>query len=105
MLSMTVHRGIQVNLPASQTGQVDKRNYISIGITEDERIFLDKQEIPLSSLLDHLKKKKKGHPDQPVFINADRAVRYQMIIEVLDRVRAAGLKKVSLETQEKTDES
>ena len=44
-------------------------------------------------------------PDQPVFINADQAVRYQTIIDVLDRVRSAGFTAVSLETREKADES
>lgn len=105
MLSMTIHRGIQVNLPASETGQIDRRSYISIGITQDERLFLNEQEISLSNLLDHLQTENKDHPDQPVFINADRAVRYQMIIHVLDKVRAAGLRKVSLETRENVDES
>lgn len=105
MLSMTVHRGIQVNLPASETGQIDRRSYISISITRDERLFLNKQEISLSNLLGHLKKKNENHPDQPVFINADQEVRYQMIIDVLDKVRSAGFRRVSLETREKVDES
>jgi biopolymer transport protein ExbD len=104
MLSMTVHRGIQVNLPASETGRIDKQDYLSISITGDEKIFLNKREIPLPSLLDQLKKEKEDHPEHPVFINADQSVRYQIIIEVLDRVRAAGLRKVSLATREKANE-
>jgi biopolymer transport protein ExbD len=54
--------------------------------------------------LDQLKKEKEDHPEHPVFINADQSVRYQIIIEVLDRVRAAGLRKVSLATREKANE-
>ena len=104
MLSMTIHRGIQVNLPASETGQVDRRNYISISITRDQRIFLNRQETPLSSLFGYLRREKENHPDRPVFINADRSVPYQMIIDVLDKVRAAGLQKVSLSIQEKFNE-
>lgn len=105
MLSMTVHRGIQVNLPVSETGQIDRENYISISITRDKRLFLNKQEISLSSLLRHLEEEKEHNPDQPVFINADKAVHYQMIIDVLDKVRTAGLSRVSLETQEKANGS
>ncbi len=104
MLSMTIHRGIQVNLPASETGQIDRRNYISISITRDERIFLNRQETPLSNLFGYLRREKENHPDRPVFINADRTVPYQVIIEVLDKVRAAGLQKVSLSIQEKSNE-
>jgi biopolymer transport protein ExbD len=105
MLSMTIHRGIQVNLPLSETGQIDRRNHISISITHDERLFLNKQEISLSSLLGLLKGEREEDPDQPVFINADHSVRYQTIIDVLDKVRAAGLKRVSLQTQDRTNES
>jgi len=105
MLSMTVHRGIQVNLPASETGQVDRRDYISISITRDERLFVNKRRISLSDLLGHLKEKKTDDPDEPVFINADEAVRYQIVIDVLDNVRSAGFRRVSLETRDKVDES
>lgn len=105
MLSMTVHRGIQVNLPSAQTGQADKGSYLSVSITEDERVFVNKQEVSLANLLDRLKGERKDDPDQPVFINADQAVRYQMIIDVLDSVRAAGLSRVSLATRRKSDES
>ncbi|NIQ40183.1 MAG: biopolymer transporter ExbD [Proteobacteria bacterium] len=104
MLSMTVHRGIQVNLPSSETGRIDRQDYLSISITGDEKIFLNKREIPLPNLLDQLKREKEDHPEHLVFINADQSVRYQMIIEVLDRVRAAGLTRVSLATREKANE-
>jgi len=105
MLSMTIHRGIQVNLPPSETDQIDRRNHISISITHDQRLFLNKQEISLSSLLGLLRSEREEDPDRPVFINADHSVRYQTIIDVLDKVRAAGLKRVSLQTQDRTNES
>jgi biopolymer transport protein ExbD len=105
MLSMTIHRGIQVTLPTSQTGQIDKRRYIAISINRDERLFLNQQEISLSSLLDHLARENEAHPEQPVFISADQTVHYQMIIDVLDKVRLAGFRKVSLQTRERADES
>ena len=105
MLSMTVHRGIQVNLPESETGEINRREYVSISITQDERLFIDKTEILFSHLLTHLKEKSAEHPDQPVFINADDSVRYQVVIDVLDKVRAAGFRRVSLETREKAEKS
>jgi biopolymer transport protein ExbD len=104
LLSMTIHRGIQVNLPAAQTGQIDKRSYISISIDRDERTFLDDEEISSSALLDRLQEENQSHPDQPVFINADKTVQYQLIIDVLDKVRLAGFRKVSLQTREVVDE-
>jgi biopolymer transport protein ExbD len=105
MLSMTIHQGIQVNLPVAESGQVDRRTYIAISITRDERFFVNKDEIPLSDLLGYLTSRNDEDPEQPVFINADEAVRYQTIIDVLDKVRSAGFTAVSLETREEGDES
>ena len=105
MLSMTIHRGIQVNLPAAETAQIDRQDYISISITQDERIFINKEEKSLTNLLEHLREEHQKRPDQPVFINADQAVRYQIVIEVLDRIRTAGFTRVSLETREKLESS
>jgi biopolymer transport protein ExbD len=105
MLSMTIHQGIQVNLPVAETGQVDRQTYVAISITRDERLFVNKDEIAFSDLLGYLTMRNGENPDQPVFINADQAVRYQTIIDVLDRVRSAGFTAVSLETREQVDES
>ncbi|MBW2057253.1 MAG: biopolymer transporter ExbD [Deltaproteobacteria bacterium] len=103
MLSMTVHRGIQVNLPEARTGKIDKRDYVAITITEDERVFLGKREVSLPDLQTRLERIKRAHPGRPVFINADRRVPYEVIIAALDAVRSAGLSRVSLDTQEKRD--
>ena len=105
MLSMTIHRGIQVNLPAAETAQIDRQDYISISITQDERIFINKEEKSLTNLLEHLREEHQKRSDQPVFINADQAVRYQIVIEVLDSIRSAGFTQVSLETREKSESS
>ena len=105
MLSMTIHRGIQVNLPAAETAQIDRQDYISISITQDERIFINKEEKSLTNLLEHLREEHQKGSDQPVFINADQAVRYQIVIEVLDSIRSAGFTQVSLETREKPESS
>jgi biopolymer transport protein ExbD len=104
MLSMTVHRGIQVHLPASQTGEIERLSHIAISVMRDERIFIDKQAVAPSALLDHLRRRHGENPDQPVFIHADEAVRYRVIIDVLDKIRLAGFRQVSLETRERTDE-
>lgn len=105
MLSMTIHQGIRVNLPIAETGQVDRQTYIAISITRDERFFVNTEEIAFSDLLGYLTLRNEQDPEQPVFINADQAVRYQTIIDVLDKVRSAGFTAVSLETREKVDES
>jgi biopolymer transport protein ExbD len=98
MLSMTIHKGITVLLPKAKTSLIDKEGYLSIGITRDHRIFLDKREVPMEGLLQRLRERREGNPQLRVFISGDRSVPYEWVVRVLDTVRASGLNKVSLET-------
>lgn len=98
MLSMTIHKGIPVLLPKAKTSLIDKEAYLSISITRDHRIFLDEREVPMEGLLQRLRERREGRPQLRVFISGDRRVAYEWVIKVLDTVRAAGLRKVSLET-------
>ncbi len=98
MLSMTIHKGIPLLLPKATTGLIDKEDYLSISITRDHRVFLDEREIPLEELRQTLTERRRTQPELRVFIRGDRRVLYEWIVRVLDTVRAAGLRKVSLET-------
>jgi biopolymer transport protein ExbD len=98
MLSMTIHKGISVLLPKAKTSLINKEGYLSIGITRDHRIFLDKREVPMEGLLQGLRERREGNPQLRVFISGDRSVPYEWVVRVLDTVRASGLSKVSLET-------
>jgi biopolymer transport protein ExbD len=98
MLSMTIHKGIPVLLPKANTGLIDKEDYLSVSITRDHKIFLDKNEIPLEELLQRLTERRRTKPQLRVFIRGDRRIPYEWVVRVLDTVRAAGLRKVSLET-------
>lgn len=98
MLSMTIHRGIPVLLPQAKTAPIDREAYLSISITRDHRIFLDKREVSMEGLLQELTERREEGPHLRVFISGDRRVPYEWVIRVLDTVRASGLSKVSLET-------
>jgi biopolymer transport protein ExbD len=98
MLSMTIHKGIPVLLPKATTGLMDKEEYLAISITRDHKIFLDEKETSSEDLLQRLTDLSKGNPNLRVFIRGDRRIPYEVVVRVLDTVRAAGLRKVSLET-------
>ncbi len=99
MLSMVIHRGIPVNLPHAESALTDKKDYISLSITREGRIYLDKLPVSLEELKHLLAGKKKVNPDCKVFINGDKNTYYEKVVQVLDMVRISGLTKVSLETE------
>ena len=94
MLSMTVHRGINVQLPQAVTSTVDKEQQISVTITEDNAIYLDKRLVSLEGLLSELDGESREHP---VLISGDRRAQVGVAISVLDGLREVGFSEVSFQ--------
>ena len=97
MLSMAVHRGLPVELPLSTTAEVDKKLILSVTVKADETIYVDKERIALADLTQVLQSKAGGIREPGVLVFADRALPYQMIYNVLDKIRQAGLSRISLQ--------
>ena len=97
MLSMAVHRGLPVELPLSTTAEVDKKLILSVTVKTDETIYVDKERVALADLTRVLRSKAGGTREPGVLVFADRALPYQMIYNVLDKIRQAGLSRISLQ--------
>ncbi len=97
MLSMTLHRGLKIELPQASTSEIDRSEYISITITQDNSIFLDKERIELDKLLNAVRERLKCDDRQPVFINGDKKADLGIAIEILDLLRSGGVEEVSFE--------
>jgi biopolymer transport protein ExbD len=99
MLSMTIHRGLPVNLPTASTSMVDKEAFITITVQQDGGLFLDDRAVDTRDLASLLMQEKQKDPDVQVYLRADKEVSYQRAVEVMDLVRSAGIHKLALETQ------
>lgn len=99
MLSLTIHRGLPVHLPAASTSQADKQEFISITLQRDGRLFLEDNEVHMDTLHSLLIMVKEEDPNRKVYLRADKEVSYQRVVEVLDLVRSAGIYELALETQ------
>jgi biopolymer transport protein ExbD len=97
MLSMAVHRGLPVELPLSTSAEIDKKLVLSVTVNADETVYVDKEPVDLADLTQVLQDKA-GVTRQPgVLVFADRTLSYQMIYKVLDKIRQAGLSRISLQ--------
>ena len=97
MLSMAVHRGLPVELPLSTTAEIDKKLILSVTVEADEAIYVDKERVALADLTRVLQNKAAGIREPGVLVFAHRALPYQMIYNVLDKIRQAGLSRISLQ--------
>ena len=98
-LSMAVHRGIPVILPKSTTAKIDKKLILSVSVKADGTIYLDKEPVSLENLSQALEKKAGGRKETGVLLFSDRSIPYQKLFRVLDRVRMAGLTRISLQAE------
>lgn len=104
MLSMVLHRGLRVELPAALTAQLDRRDYVSVTVTEDNAIYLDEEQVSLDELMDGVSERVRSSAEKqiPVFISGDRRADLGVAMQILDRLRRAGIREVSFETREET---
>jgi biopolymer transport protein ExbD len=99
MLSMAVHRGLPVNLPVSKTVKIDKKLILAVTVKADGSIFIDKEPVALDRVTTVLQVKAKGQNQPGVLLFADRNLPYQSLFDVLDRIRQAGLNRISLQAE------
>jgi len=99
MLSMAVHRGLPVRLPNSTSTRVEKHTTLSVSITADGSIFVDKEPVALAELAVVLKAKAADGRQTGVLLFADRSLSYQKLFRVLDQIRTTGLDQVSLQAE------
>lgn len=98
-MSMTIHRGLPVQLPASSTAQVERKGFVEITIKDDGRVYLDKKEANLSELSARLTVLHRDSPKMRILISGDKKASYELIVSVMDAVKKSGIPGVSLETE------
>ncbi|HBE44746.1 MAG TPA: biopolymer transporter ExbD [Deltaproteobacteria bacterium] len=101
-LSMTVERGLPINLPYAATAHYDIQQLVTLTLTKDGKLFFEKEEVnSLSELGQRLSKQGKRIQGLSIVINADGAVEHVKVIEVMDIVRQSGIKKIAIATRPK----
>ena len=101
MLSMVVYRGIPMNLPAADTAETQQGDILVVTIDDQGQVFLDKEPIGDDELLSRLKNVVAVFPDKAVIISGHRDAPYWVFVHVLDQVRLAGCRRVSIEAMPK----
>jgi biopolymer transport protein ExbD len=98
-MSMTVHRGIPIELPSSSTAKVEKKDFVEISVRKDGRVFFNKREVAMAELLLEVTSLSRVSPDTKIIISGDGGASYETIVSVLDVIRKSGVTKVSLDTK------
>lgn len=95
-LSMTINRSLPVDLPAAATSSSQVRENMTLTLTEDGGLFLDKEPIARAEILERVKTALAASPQLTVLISADGQVRHNTVVEVLDTLRLAGVSALAI---------
>jgi biopolymer transport protein ExbD len=89
---------INVDLPKSKTSDVQPVREAVITIYKNGNITFNDKPVTLEEISAILKKIQQNNEDAVVVIQSDKSVSYGLVIQVMDIVRIAGVKKLSLAT-------
>ena len=87
-------RGIDVSLPVADQPKIEPDNRIMISINAREQIFIDDRPVNALLLEDRVRSMMEGRVSKVVYLRADEALRYGKVIEVVDRLKKAGVEQI-----------
>ncbi|AKJ64363.1 ExbD/TolR family protein [Kiritimatiella glycovorans] len=104
MLSMVVHRGIEVQLPGAASAQTDQRESVTVSIDRDRSLFVEGRETSLSELAARVRAARgRRGTNLPVWIEGHREAPLDIAVGALDALRSAGITEVSFACERKPD--
>ena len=92
---------ISIKLPNAKTAESPERlpGEIIINLAKDGKISVNSVTLTLEDLGARLAKVAKFYPGQPVIIRADKEVRYETLVKLIDTCRASDIWNFSLATE------
>ena len=90
-----------VDLPSIGKNKQQPKKVIEVVVGKDEalRMRIDSKDAPavtLKTLADRVSKAQDGDAQAPVVISADKAVKYEAVVKVMDILQKAGIQRVGL---------
>ena len=98
--SFVKEAGIDVNRPDAATAEKKERGNILIAITENDQIWMDRRQVDPRALRANIERLHAENPQGSVVIQADKASKNGLLVQVMDAARLAGVYNVSIAAQE-----
>lgn len=97
--SFIVEPGIKINLPKSQTSELQLQQKLIITIDANEQIFVEGKPVPVDTLEERIKLLLPYYSEKVVVIRADKNVRHGVVVKVMDIAKLAGAARLAIATE------
>ena len=91
-----------IDLPSVGKGRSQPQRVIEVVVGIDETLKLridgkdNDERVPLAALAQRVRQAQQGLENAPVIISADRNVKYEAVVKVMDKLQSAGVPRVGL---------
>ncbi|MCM8821207.1 MAG: biopolymer transporter ExbD [Candidatus Omnitrophica bacterium] len=99
MVSPMIEQGMEVRLPVSGTSKMAVEKSVVLTIAKGGKIFWGNREISSGNLESIARETISRNPELGIVIKGDRGISYQELIDVLDILKRADIKKIGLATE------
>ena len=103
LVAPILNQGIELRLPEASTAEPEPEEGLRVSLGPEGEIFFDGKPVLPQSLDDELRLRASRNPDLPVLLEGDHRLGYGVVLDVLDRARLAGLTRVSLATEPRSE--
>ena len=98
-----LQRGVEVSLPVASRSQEVPTERVFLDMpasySEDRQVFVDKEPIRIDVLAERMRQMMLNRTDKTVYLRGDGQVSYQELMEVIDRLKEAGVTSMGMITR------
>jgi biopolymer transport protein ExbD/biopolymer transport protein TolR len=93
-----LQRGINLQLPATESASEIEEARVVVSVDREARIRINDRPVHPDLLQERMKSLARTHPEETVFLRADKTLPYGEVLLVMDKIRTAGVTRVALVT-------
>lgn len=94
--SFVKEAGIQVNRPSAATTEQKTKANIIVAIRKNNEIWIDKRIVDIRAVRANIEKLKSLNSQNSIVIQSDKEATTDILIKVMDQIRLAGIKEISI---------
>jgi len=94
--SFVKETGIDINRPSASTAEKKSKGNILIAIKSNGEIWMDQRHIDIRAVRANIQRMKAKFPQSSVIIQSDKESKTGTLVRVMDQIRLAGVKNISI---------
>jgi biopolymer transport protein ExbD len=100
LTAVSIVQSVEVKLPETRESKEEiPTETATVAIDKAGTIYLNEEVVDLNALEERLKLYSTANPDLPVVLRADRGLVYEQVVQVLDKIKGAGVLNLNLATE------